>query len=297
VAIVTGAGRGVGRGEALFLAAAGAKVVVNDLGVTWDGSGEDQRPAQVVADEIVAAGGTAVANYDDVSSWKGAEHMIVSAIEEFGDLDILVNNAGFLRDRTSFNMSEEEWDSVTNVHLKGHFAPTRFATAYWREQAKAGASRRRTIVNTTSGSGLFGAGGQSNYASAKLGIVSMTIAVAKECGKYGVTVNAVAPRARTRMTENTFGDAFASARGTAEFDSLDPDNIAPFVGWLCTDAAADVTGQTFMVWGGVVAHMRMPYAADLVAQDHRWTLEELDARRGELFATVPPDTFEKSPER
>src|SRR5437588_5725717 len=171
VAIVTGAGRGVGRGEALALAAQGAKVVINDLGGEWDGTGQDTRPAQQVADEIKAMGGEAAANYDNVATWDGAQKLVNQAIDTFGDLDILVNNAGILRDRTIFNMSEEEWDAVINVHLKGHFSPSHFATAYWRQKSKEGVQKHRTIVNTTSESGWFGNGGQANYDAAKIDVV------------------------------------------------------------------------------------------------------------------------------
>jgi NAD(P)-dependent dehydrogenase (short-subunit alcohol dehydrogenase family) len=293
VAIVTGAGRGVGRGEALALASEGAKVVVNDLGGEWDGTGQDTRPAQQVADEITSAGGEGVANYDNVASWEGSQKMVNQAIDSFGDLDILVNNAGILRDRTLFNMSEEEWDAVINVHLKGHFCPSHFATAYWRQRSKEGTTKHRTIVNTTSESGLFGNAGQTNYAAAKMGIVSLTIATAKECSRYGVTANAVAPRARTRLTVGTFGDFGKAEEG--KFDVMDPDNVAPFVAWLCSDDAADVTGQAFIVWGASVAHIRLPHVSEVVSQDRRWTLEELSARKAELFKEVAQGTFEVPP--
>ena len=293
VAIVTGAGRGVGRGEALALALEGAKVVVNDLGGEWDGTGQDTRPAQQVADEIAAMGGDAVANYDSVATWDGAQRMVNQAIETFGDLDILVNNAGILRDRTVFNMSEDEWDAVIDVHLKGHFCPSHFATAYWRQKSKEGVTRHRAIINTSSESGLFGNAGQCNYDAAKMGIISLTICTAKECGRYGVTANAIAPRARTRLTLGTFGEFGKVEEG--QFDVMDPDNVGPFVAWLASDEAADVTGQTFIVWGGSVAHIRMPHASDIVTQDHRWTLDELNARKGELFKELAPDTFESPP--
>jgi NAD(P)-dependent dehydrogenase (short-subunit alcohol dehydrogenase family) len=295
VAIVTGAGRGVGRGEAIALAQEGAKIVVNDLGGEWDGTGQDTRPAQTVADEIKGMGGEAVANYDNVADWEGAQRMVNQAIETFGELDILINNAGILRDRTIFNMSEEEWDAVITVHLKGHFCPSHFATAYWRQKNKeTGETKHRTIVNTTSESGLFGNAGQANYDAAKLGIVSMTVATAKECQKYGVTANAIAPRARTRLTEGTFG-SFGPSVEEGQFDVMDPDNIGPFVAWLASDDGADITGQAFMVWGGSVAHMRLPHASDVVTQDHRWSIEELSSRKAELFKEIGSNEFERSP--
>ncbi|MGH9035416.1 MAG: SDR family oxidoreductase [Acidimicrobiia bacterium] len=295
VAIVTGAGRGVGRGEALALAAQGAAVVVNDLGGAWDGTGQDARPAQTVVDEIVAAGGRAVANHDDVADWEGAERLVQQAIDTFGDLDILVNNAGILRDAMTFSMTEADWDAVIRVHLRGHFGPTRCAAAHWRAQHKAGVARPRAIVNTTSESGLFGNAAQSNYDAAKLGIVSMTIAQAKELGRYGVTVNAVAPRARTRLTVSAFEGTTRAGEFEVEegvFDEMDPDNIAPFVVFLASGHAADVTGQVFIVWGGTVAHVRMPHVADAIQQDHRWSVEELAGRREELFASLGPSVYE-----
>ena len=208
VAIVTGAGRGLGRAHALLLAQEGAKVVVNDLGGEWDGTGTDNRPAQQVVDEIKAAGGEAAANYDSCSNWKGAEGLITQAIDTFGDLNILINNAGILRDKMSFNMDEADWDGVIDVHLKGHFAPSHFAAKYWRGKAKAGDQPYARIVNTASEAGLYGNAGQANYGAAKAGIAALTIVLARELKNYGVTVNAISPRARTRMTETTFGDAF-----------------------------------------------------------------------------------------
>jgi len=287
VGIVTGAGRGIGRGEALLLASEGAKVVVNDLGVAREGDGADKTPAQEVVDEIVAAGGEAVANYDDVASWPGAESMIGQAIDTFGKLDILVNNAGILRDGMSFNLSEEEWDSVIRVHLKGHFAPSRFAAVYWREQAKAGQTVTGRIINTSSESGLFGNAGQSNYAAAKAGIASMTIVLARELQKYGVTVNAVAPRARTRLTATVGGADQMMAPKEGEYDAWHPDNIAPLIGFLAGDAAADVSGQVFIMWGDHVYLMRgWSLANDLAAGGKRWTVEDLITRKADLFARV-----------
>src|SRR5680860_536595 len=276
VAIVTGAGRGLGRDHALLLASEGAKVVVNDLGGEWDGTGSDTRHAQLVVDEITGAGDEAVANYDDVADWEGAQRMINQAVESFGDLNILVNNAGILRDRMSFNMGEEDWDSVIRVHLKGHFAPSRFAAVYWREQSKAGNEVYGRIINTASESGLFGNAGQGNYAAAKAGIAALTIVLARELEKYGVTANVVTPRARTRLTATVGGadDFMTAAEG--EYDAWHPDNIAPVVGFLASDAAADVSGQVFVVWGDHVYLMEgWTMVEDLARGGQRWTVQEL----------------------
>ncbi len=285
VAIVTGAGRGIGRGEALLLASEGAKVVVNDLGGAREGEGADKTPAQEVADEIVAGGGEAVANYDDVASWPGAESLVGQAVDTFGELDILVNNAGILRDGMSFNLSEEDWDSVIRVHLKGHFAPSRFAAVYWRDKSKAGEPVAGRIINTSSESGLFGNAGQSNYAAAKAGIASMTIVFARELQKYSVTVNAMAPRARTRLTETVAGADQLMAAKEGEFDAWDPDNMAPLIGFLASDAAADVSGQVFVMWGDRVYLMRgWSLTNELAAGGKPWTVEDLIAHKAELFA-------------
>jgi len=293
VAIVTGAGRGIGRGHALLLASEGAKVVVNDLGGEWDGTGTDTRHAQQVADEITKAGGEAAANYDDVADWEGAQRLVNQAVGTWGDLNILVNNAGILRDRMSFNMSEEDWDSVIRVHLKGHFAPSRFAAVYWRERSKGGEEVYGRIVNTSSESGLFGNAGQANYAAAKAGIASLTIVLARELEKYGVTVNAIAPRARTRMTEGTF-QGFGES-GEQGFDEMHPDNIAPLIGFLASPAAAGVSGQVFMVWGGTVTRLTGWSPAGKVEKDERWTVDELAAKNADLFGPdggkIPPMTF------
>src|SRR5262245_64861991 len=234
IAIVTGAGRGIGRSHALLLASEGAAVVVNDLGGSSDGQGNDDTPAQQVVDEIAAKGGRAVANYDSVSSWKGAESMVQQAVDGFGRLDVLINNAGILRDKMSFNMDEAEWDAVIDVHLKGHFAPSRFAAAYWRAKAKeTGEPANAKIVNTASESGLYGNAGQANYAAAKAGIASMTIVMARELERIGVRVNAIAPVARTRLTEQVASGFMDPKEG--EFDRFAPENISAVVGWLASD--------------------------------------------------------------
>jgi len=280
VAIVTGAGRGIGREHALALAAAGASIVVNDLGGSVAGEGSDATPAQTVVNEIVAAGGRAVANYDDVSEFAAAEHLIERAVERYGRLDILVNNAGILRDRMLVNMSEDEWDAVISVHLKGHFAPLRHAAAYWRERSKGGDEVRGRVINTSSPSGVFGNVGQANYGAAKAGIAALTVIAAQELGRYGVTVNCLAPNARTRMTEMTFGGLEVPEEG---FDPLDPGNMSPLVVALCADEAQDITGQVFFVWGGSV-NVLIPWeAGELFPSDAKWDADELLAQLRERF--------------
>jgi NAD(P)-dependent dehydrogenase (short-subunit alcohol dehydrogenase family) len=281
VAIVTGAGRGIGRAHALALAEAGAQVVVNDVGASLAGEGSDSTPAQAVVNEIVEAGGEAVANYDDVSDFGAAEHMIQRALDRYGALDILVNNAGILRDRMLVNMSEHEWDAVIAVHLKGHFAPTRHAAAYWRERAKAGETLRARVINTSSPSGVFGNVGQANYGAAKAAIAGFTLIAAQELQRYGVTVNCLAPNARTRMTEETFGDLPAPQEG--EFDPLDPANMSPLVVALAADEAQDITGQCFFVWGGSINVLRPWEPGELLARDARWDADELLAELRERF--------------
>ncbi|HMG43233.1 MAG TPA: SDR family oxidoreductase [Acidimicrobiales bacterium] len=249
VAIVTGAGRGIGREHSLLLAAQGAKVVVNDLGGTRDGSGSDAGPAQEVVDEVKALGGEAVANTDDISDFKGAESLVNTAIEAFGKLDVLVNNAGILRDRMLVNMTEAEWDAVIQVHLKGTFAPAHFAANHWRERSKAGEEVDGRIVNTTSPSGIYGNVGQTNYGAAKAGIAAFTIIAAKELGRYGVTVNAIAPAALTRMTEDLgMGGASEETK-----ESMSPRHIAPVVCWLASPLSASVTGRVFDVSGRMLS--------------------------------------------
>ncbi|MDA3030997.1 MAG: SDR family oxidoreductase [Actinomycetota bacterium] len=249
IAIVTGAGRGIGREHALSLARHGAKVVVNDLGGERDGTGIDVSPAQQVVDEIVAGGGEAIANGDNVADWDGAKRMVDMAIETFGGLDAVVNNAGILRDRMLANMTEQEWDAVINVHLKGTFAPARHAAAYWREQSKAGHAVAGRIVNTSSVSGIYGNVGQSNYGAAKAGIAAFTQITSMELGRYGVTVNAVAPVALTRMTE----DLGPAPETDEEREARSPKWIAPIVTWLVSDEEADVTGRVFEASGQFLA--------------------------------------------
>jgi len=246
VCVVTGAGRGIGRAHALTLAAHGALVVVNDLGAARDGSGEDRTPAESVAAEIVTAGGQAVANVDDASDWAGAERMVRQAIDTFGRLDVLVNNAGILRDRMLVNMTEDEWDAVIRVHLRGTFAPSRHAAAYWRDRAKAGETNDARIINTTSISGLYANPGQGNYGAAKAGIAAFTQIAAQELGRYGVTVNAVAPGALTRMTEDTRMPEEHRRR-------YDPGWVAQVVTWLASTDSRDVTGEVIESNGLVIA--------------------------------------------
>jgi len=249
IAIVTGAGRGIGREHALSLARHGAKVVVNDLGGNIDGTGGDLSPAQQVVSEIAEMGGEAVANGDSVSDWEGAQRLVNTAIETFGDLHAVVNNAGILRDRVLANMTEEEWDAVLNVHLKGTFAPSRWAVAYWRERSKAGEPVSGRIINTTSVSGIYGNPGQANYGAAKAGIAAFTNIVALEVARYGVTVNAVAPVALTRMTEG-LGPA---PETDEERESRAPHWIAPIVTWLASEESAGVTGRVFEASGQSLA--------------------------------------------
>jgi NAD(P)-dependent dehydrogenase (short-subunit alcohol dehydrogenase family) len=249
VAIITGAGRGIGREHALLLAHHGAKVVVNDLGGSMDGEGNDQGPAQDVVDEVKAMGGEAIANTDDISDWDGAERLVQSAIDTFGGLDVLINNAGILRDRMLTNMSEAEWDAVIKVHLKGTFAPSRHAAAYWRERSKAGETNDARIINTSSPSGIYGNVGQTNYGAAKAGIASFTQIAAMELGRYGVTVNAIAPAALTRMTEGLgMGQAPEEIK-----EQMSPAHIAPIVTWLASPESAHVTGRVFDVTGRMIS--------------------------------------------
>ena len=272
VAIVTGAGRGIGREHALALAQAGAKIVVNDLGSSLAGEGVDSGPAHEVVREIEALGGEAVADGENVADFAGAKRLVDGALEAFGRLDILVNNAGILRDRMLVNMDEHEWDAVIEVHLKGHFGPTRHAAAHWRERSKAGDPVNARVINTSSPSGVFGNVGQVNYGAAKAGIVGFTLIAAQELQRYGVTVNAIAPNARTRMTEAAFGEIPAPEGG---FDPADPANNSPIVVALCADEAQDITGQVFFIYGGVVNMLSGWEAGELFARDERWDADAL----------------------
>jgi len=280
VAVVTGAGRGIGRGHARLLAAEGARVVVNDLGTATAGEGTDSTPAHEVVDEIVAAGGQASVNGDNVATWDGAAALVQQALDEYGRLDVVVNNAGILRDAMSFNITETEWDSVIQVHLKGHMAMCHHAVKHWRALGKAGEDVSGRIINTASESGLYGQAGQVNYSAAKAGIVSMTIVIAREMKKYGVTANVVCPRALTRMT--------ATVAGAEEFmqgPEWAPENISPIVAFLASDAAADVSGQIFVVFGTRVHLMEgFTLVNTLDRGEGRWTPEELIARKDDLFA-------------
>ncbi|HVB94747.1 MAG TPA: SDR family oxidoreductase [Acidimicrobiales bacterium] len=276
VAIITGAGRGIGREHALLFAAEGAKVVVNDLGGAPDGSGMDTSSAQRVVDEITAAGGEAVANADDITDWDGGKRLVETAVEAFGDLHVLVNNAGILRDRVLVNMSEEEWDSVIKVHLKGHFVPFRHAAAYWRQRTKDGFEVKASVINTSSTSGLLGNPGQTNYGTAKAGIAALTIIAAEELGRYGIRVNAIAPAARTRLTEQTPGlsEIVRAPADASVFDSWDPANVSPLVAYLGT-RDAPTTGQVYLVQGGLIRRFQPWTMTDTLEKNDRWTVAEL----------------------
>jgi len=284
VAIITGAGRGLGREHALLFAAEGAKVVVNDLGGAVDGSGDDRSAAQQVVDEIRAFGGEALANADDITSWEGAKGLVDSAVEAFGHLHVLVNNAGILRDRMLVNMSEADWDSVIHVHLKGAFLPARLAAAYWREQVKAGREVNASIVNTSSTSGLIGNPGQTNYGAAKAGVAAFTVIAAKELARYGVRVNAIAPAARTRMTEATpgLGDIVKPPQDPGKFDVWNPANVSPVVAYLAT-AGCPLTGRVLFTQGGVVRVFQPWTMTATLEKDDRWTVDELAKELPALF--------------
>jgi len=291
VAIVTGAGRGLGRAHALALAAEGAKVVVNDLGGAADGSGKSQSPADDVVKEIKASKGDAVANYDSVTGFDSAKGIIDAAIKKFGKLDILVNNAGFLRDRMTFKMSEEEFDSVIAVHLKGTFNCGRWACAYWYEQSKAGNKINGRLINTVSHAGLGGNAGQPNYGAAKGGIASLTMVWGREMAKYGVTANAIAPMARSRMTLGSSMTAQIMGEKPPEkgFDTWAPENLSPLVVYLASDKAQDITGRVFTIQGGKV-QVFIPWTpGKSIDIGRRWTVQELDKRIRELGdLSMPP---------
>ena len=287
VAIITGAGRGIGREHAILFAKEGAKVVVNDLGGNPDGTGADVAPAQQVVDEITAAGGEAVANHDDVADWEGAQRLINQAVETFGDLHVLVNNAGILRDRMLANMSEEEWDAIMRVHLRGHFCPTRWAAAYWRDQSKAGTEVRRAIVNTSSTSGLFGNRGQTNYGAAKTGIATFSIIADAELARYGVRVNAIAPAAATRLTATVPRERPQEAPPEDTWTPMHPANISPFVAYLSTESCP-IHGRVFFVQGGDVFLFKPFSIVDQISKEGFWSVEELQ-KEGAKFQEVDLD--------
>jgi NAD(P)-dependent dehydrogenase (short-subunit alcohol dehydrogenase family) len=275
VAVITGGGRGIGREHALLFAREGARVVVNDLGGASDGSGGDRTAAEQVVDEIRAAGGEAVANGSDVADWAGAEQMIAQAVEAFGSLDVLVNNAGILRDKVLIQMSEQDWDSVIRVHLKGHFAPLHFAAAYWREQSKAGVDVQASVINTTSTSGLHSNPGQANYGAAKSGIATLTEIAAKELSRYGVRVNAIAPAARTRLiTQTPSVAALMTTPESGDFDPWDPANISPLVASLATSGST-VTGRVFYIAGGTVKLYKPWSVESRIEHEGRWAVADL----------------------
>ncbi|MFL6062817.1 MAG: SDR family oxidoreductase [Marmoricola sp.] len=277
VAIITGAGRGIGREHALFMAREGAAVVVNDLGGANDGSGSDAGPAQEVVDEILGLGGRAVANTDNVASWAGASSMVEQAVSEFGGLDILVNNAGILRDTFVASMTEDQYDAVIDVHLKGHFAMLHHAAAYWKDKSKAGEQVAASVINTASASGTFlPNAGQSNYGAAKAGIAAMTLVAADELGRYGVRVNAIAPIARTRLTLATpgMGALFAAEVPEGEFDMFGPQNIAPVVGYLASEKCP-LTGQVLGVQGGAIQRLTGWTITETVETDGPWNIDDL----------------------
>ncbi|MEV5539067.1 SDR family oxidoreductase [Saccharopolyspora shandongensis] len=273
IVIVTGAARGIGRGHALEFARQGAKVVVNDIGAEVDGTGSSTGPAGEVVDEIRAAGGEAIANGDDVADFEGAKRLVESAVEHYGDLNVLVNNAGILRDRMLFNMTEQEWDAVIRVHLKGTFAPLRHAAAYWRAKAKAGEEVDARVINTTSSSGIYGNPGQGNYGAAKAGIAGLTVIAAREMERYGIAVNAIAPAALTRMTDG-LGRQVRAPEG--RFDVANADNIAPLVVWLAGEKAKGITGRVFNVRGGSISVAEGWIAGPGVDKGERWDPAELD---------------------
>ena len=286
VVIVTGAGRGIGRAHALEFARQGAKVVVNDLGSAADGSGSAAGPAAEVVETIRAAGGNAVANADDIADWEGARRLVDAAITAFGRLDVLVNNAGFTRDRMVVGASEEEWDAVIRVHLKGHFAPTRHAAAYWRERVKSGEKVDARIINTSSGAGLLGSVGQGAYSAAKAGIAALTLVEAAELARYGVTANAIAPAARTRMTETVFADMMKKPE--TGFDVMAPENVSPLVAWLGSEESRDVNGRVFEVSGGVISVAEGWREGPKVDRGARWDPREVGPAVRDLLAKSAP---------
>ena len=286
VVMVTGAGRGIGREHALEFARQGARVVVNDLGVALDGAGSPvSEVADAVVAEIHALGGAAIANADDIASWDGAAALVKTALDGFGRLDVLVNNAGFVRDRMLVSMDEQEWDDVIRVHLKGHLAPLRHAAAYWRAESKSRRPVDARVINTSSGAGLLGSVGQGNYGAAKAGIAALTLIAAAELGRYGVTVNAIAPAARTRMTEEVFADTMAVPE--SGFDAMHPGNVSPLVVWLGSAESRHVTGRVFEVEGGVISVATGWRHGPRVDKGARWKVSEVGAAVDKLLGEAP----------
>lgn len=286
VAIVTGAGRGLGREHARLLAVSGASVVVNDLGVSAEGTGIDPTPADEVASEIRDAGGRAIANYADVSTWDGAHQVVEAAIEGFGELDIVVNNAGILRDSTIVNMTESDFDDVVRVHLKGHAGPTKWAATYWREQYKQGVARRRNLVHTSSTSGLYANPGQANYGSAKSGIATFNQIVAQELEHYDVVSNCVVPGARTRLTLGSPGLPELMEAPAEGFDVWDPANVSPLVAYL-SGASCRFNGQTFYIQGGTIRRLEpWTLTGDSIERSTRWELDDLASAMSAFAGSV-----------
>ena len=287
VVVVTGAGRGLGRAHALELARQGASVVVNDLGAALDGTGASSGPAAEVEREILAAGGRAVTNGEDVADWEGARRLVAAAYEAFGGLDAVVNNAGIVRDRMFANATEEEWEAVTRVHLKGHFAVARWAAASWRDRAKEGEAIDARIVNTTSGAGLLGSVGQSVYSAAKAAIAGLTLVQAAELARYGVTANAIAPAARTRMTEEVFAATMSRPQDAGAFDAMAPENVSPLVAWLVSEDSRGVTGRVFEVEAGRVGLADGWQHGPAEEKARRWEADELGPVVRRLMEEAP----------
>jgi NAD(P)-dependent dehydrogenase (short-subunit alcohol dehydrogenase family) len=290
VVVVTGAGRGIGRGHALEFARQGARVVVNDIGAELDGSGGSTGPAGDVVEEIRSTGGDAVANGDDISTWHGGANLVQAALDAFGSLHVVVNNAGVVRDRMFANATEDEWDLTMQVHLKGHFTTARHAAAYWRERVKAGDSVDARIINTTSGAGLMGSVGQAAYSAAKGGIASLTLVQAAELGRYGITANAIAPAARTRMTEKVFAETMSAPADPHVFDEMAADNVAPLVAWLGSPDSADVTGRVFEVEGGKISVADGWRHGVVIDNGARWEPIDVGAAVTKLIADGPATT-------
>jgi 3-oxoacyl-[acyl-carrier protein] reductase len=289
VAIITGAARGLGRSHALELARQGARIVVNDLGGAADGQGRDEDPARAVCEEIKAMGGEAVPHFGDVANWDDSKAMIQTAIDEFGELNILVNNAGFLRDAVLFNMSEDDFDSVIRVHLKGHFCPIRHAAQYWREQGKAKGQVYGRLISTASESYLFCPPGQPNYSAAKAGIVTLTMGAAQLLQKYGVTANVFVPRARTRMT-NTGALAAMFAKPEEGFDAFAPENTSPLIGYLASPRAERISGHVFIIWNREVKIVSRPGIDEVFESDAQWNTDSLHDALGPYFEKREPVT-------